>query len=240
VAKKEAQARIRINRLLEQAGWRFFPDKNGPDNIICESRITKTVYAPSLDLGNDFEKAAHGFVDYLLLNLDGKPVALVEAKREGIDPLDAKEQTREYAKSLGVRHIFLSNGIIHYYWDLSHGNPTRISHLLSLEQLGEASRWNPERCALAGDDDDGQRQRYQRIRLGGGVRARCGFGGQTSAGAALVWRGGLARGGGHAVHAVFHPGKIPSAAGRGGLRLLPVAVHAGPGLKQVSGRRGQE
>ena len=144
ILKKEAQARIRINRLLEQSGWRFFPDKNGPDNIICESRITKTVYSPAVDLGNDFEKSAHGFVDYLLLNSDRKPVGLVEAKREGIDPLDAKEQARDYAKSLGIRHIFLSNGIIHYYWDLSQGNPTRISHLLSLEQLGEASHWNPD------------------------------------------------------------------------------------------------
>jgi type I restriction enzyme R subunit len=144
VAKKEAQARIRINRLLEQAGWRFFPDKNGPDNIICESRITQKIYAPSTDFGNDFEKVTHGFVDYLLLNLDRKPVGLVEAKREGIDPLDAKQQARDYAKSLGIRHIFLSNGVVHYYWDLTQGNPTRISHLLSLEQLGEASRWNPD------------------------------------------------------------------------------------------------
>jgi len=144
MAKKEAQARIRINRLLEQSGWRFFPDQNGPDNIICESRITKSVYSPGLDLGNDFEKVSHGFVDYLLLNLDRKPVGLVEAKREGIDPLDAKEQARDYAKALGIRFIFLSNGIIHYYWDLSQGNPTRISHLLSLEDLGESSRWNPD------------------------------------------------------------------------------------------------
>ncbi|MDB6026779.1 MAG: type iii restriction protein res subunit, type restriction enzyme subunit [Verrucomicrobiales bacterium] len=138
-------ALFQLNRSgLEQAGWRFFPEKGGPDNIICECRISKKVYSPSLDLGNDFEKCGHGFVDYLLLNLDRKPVALVEAKREGIDPLDAKEQARDYAKSLGIRHIFLSNGIIQYYWDLSHGNPTRISHLLSLEQLGEASRWNPD------------------------------------------------------------------------------------------------
>ena len=142
--KKEAQARIRINRLLEQSGWRFFPDKNGPDNIICESRIAKRIYAPSTDFGDDFEKTIHGFVDYLLLNLERKPVAVVEAKREGIDPLDGKEQARDYAKSLGVRHVFLSNGIIHYYWDLAQGNPTRVSHLLSLEQLGEASAWNPD------------------------------------------------------------------------------------------------
>jgi type I restriction enzyme R subunit len=144
VPKKEAQARIRINRLLEQSDWRFFPDKNGPDNIICESRIAKKIYAPSTDFGDDFEKTIHGFVDYLLLNLERKPVAVVEAKRESIDPLDGKEQARDYAKSLGVRHVFLSNGIIHYYWDLAQGNPTRVSHLLSLEQLGEASVWNPD------------------------------------------------------------------------------------------------
>jgi len=91
VPKKEAQARIRINRLLEQVGWRFFPDKNGPDNIICESRISKKTYSPGTDFGDDFEKVIHGFVDYLLLNLERKPVAVVEAKREGIDPLDSKE-----------------------------------------------------------------------------------------------------------------------------------------------------
>ena len=30
---KEAKARIKINRLLEEAGWRFFDDENGPANI---------------------------------------------------------------------------------------------------------------------------------------------------------------------------------------------------------------
>jgi type I restriction enzyme R subunit len=118
MAKKEAQARIRINRLLEQVGWRFFPDKDGPDNIICECRTTKKTYSPNA-LGDDFEKTSHGFVDYVLLNLERKPVSVVEAKREETDPLDAKEQARDYAKSLGVRHIFLSNGQLQYYWDLT-------------------------------------------------------------------------------------------------------------------------
>ena len=142
--KKEAQARIRINKLLELAGWRFFPEDGKPDNIICECRVSKRVYSPSTDFGNDFEKIPHGFVDYLLLNNDRKPVALVEAKRESLSPLDGKEQARDYAKALGIRHIFLSNGIVHYYWDLTQGNPTRLSHLLTLDQLGEASAWNPD------------------------------------------------------------------------------------------------
>jgi len=143
MSRKEAQARIKINKLLELAGWRFFPDKNGPDNIICECRTTKKTYSPSA-LGDNFEKTSHGFVDYVLLNLERKPVSVVEAKREETDPLEAKEQARDYAKSLGVRHIFLSNGQLHYYWDLTQGNPTRVSHFLSLDQLGEASKWSPD------------------------------------------------------------------------------------------------
>ena len=71
-------------------------------------------FAPSVDLGADFERAPGGFVDYVLLNTDGR----AEAKREGIDPLSAKELARAYAESLGVSHIFLSNGLVHYYWNL--------------------------------------------------------------------------------------------------------------------------
>ncbi len=152
--KKEAQARIRINRLLEQADWRFFPEGGKPDNIICEHRTTKKVYQPAFDLGSDFDKAPDGFIDYLLLNLERKPVAVVEAKRESINPLDGKEQARAYALSMGVHHVFLSNGLVHYYWDLRHGNPTRISHLLSLDQLGEATKWNPDPALLIGTKVD--------------------------------------------------------------------------------------
>lgn len=72
------------------------------DNIICESRIAKKIYAPSTDFGDDFEKTTHGFIDYLLLNVDRRPVALVEAKRESIHPLEAKEQARDYAKAQGI------------------------------------------------------------------------------------------------------------------------------------------
>ena len=33
MSAKEAKARIKINKLLETAGWRFFDDENGPANI---------------------------------------------------------------------------------------------------------------------------------------------------------------------------------------------------------------
>jgi type I restriction enzyme R subunit len=146
----EAQSRITINKLLEEAGWRFLPDASGRrENIICEHRVTRRVFSPSQDLGQDFEHAPSGFIDYLLLNTDQRPVAVVEAKREGIDPLTAKEQARAYAESLGVCHIFLSNGLVHYYWNLRQGNPVKVSRFLPLEQLGKAAEWKPDAVRLA-------------------------------------------------------------------------------------------
>ena len=146
----EAQARITINKLLEEAGWRFLPDAQGQrENIVCEHRITRRVFSPSQDLGKDFEHAPNGFVDYVLLNTDQRPVAVTEAKREGIDPLTGKEQARAYAESLGVWHIFLSNGLVHYYWNLRQGNPVKVSRFLPLEQLGKAAEWRPDSARLA-------------------------------------------------------------------------------------------
>jgi type I restriction enzyme R subunit len=99
MSKKEAQARIKINKLLELAGWRFFPDKDGLDNIICECRTTRKTYSPNA-LGDNFEKTSHGFVDYVLLNLERKPVSVVEAKREETDPLEAKEATNPGSRAI--------------------------------------------------------------------------------------------------------------------------------------------
>jgi type I restriction enzyme R subunit len=146
----EAQARITINKLLEEAGWRFLPDAQGrKENIVCEHRVSGKAFAPNVDLGADFERAPGGFVDYVLLNTDGKPVAVVEAKKEGIDPLTAKEQARAYAESLGVSHIFLSNGLVHFYWNLRQGNPVKVSRFYPLEQLGKAAEWKPDAARLA-------------------------------------------------------------------------------------------
>lgn len=39
---KEAKARIKINKLLEEAGWRFFDNENGPANILLENFVKIT------------------------------------------------------------------------------------------------------------------------------------------------------------------------------------------------------
>ncbi|CAN5508201.1 hypothetical protein BH20VER3_BH20VER3_19360 [soil metagenome] len=146
----EAQARITINKMLENAGWRFLSDGEGNrENVILEHRLSGRTFSPNADPGNDFERAPEGFVDYVLLNTDGRAIAVVEAKRESIDPLTAKEQARAYAENLNASHIFLSNGLVHWYWNLRQGNPVKVSRFLPLEQLGKAAEWRPDAKRLA-------------------------------------------------------------------------------------------
>jgi type I restriction enzyme R subunit len=147
---KEASARIKINRLLEAAGWRFFADEAGLATIRLESKVT--LNAADLDaLGENFEKSARGFVDFLLLNDKGIPVIVLEAKAESKDPLVGKEQARKYAKSQNCRFVILSNGNLHYFWDLEHGNPHTITTFPTPASVQGIQKAPPDPLKLAGE-----------------------------------------------------------------------------------------
>jgi type I site-specific restriction endonuclease len=122
---KEATARIKINKLLEAAGWRFFADSTGPANIQLEPSVALTKQALN-DLGENFEKASKGYIDFLLLNEKTFPFIVLEAKAEDKNPLVGKEQARKYAKSQNCRFVILSNGNLHYFWDLERGNARAV------------------------------------------------------------------------------------------------------------------
>lgn len=143
--QKEAKARILINDLLRRSGWRFFADETGPANIALEANVKLNKAA--LDaLGDDFEKTSNGFIDYLLLDERGFPLAVLEAKSEKYDPLVGKEQARRYALSQNVRFVILSNGNLHYFWDLEQGNPLLITEYPRPESFAHfhAFKPNPE------------------------------------------------------------------------------------------------
>ena len=124
--KNEATARIKINKLLEESGWRFFASPEGPANIQLEPAVA--VKPNDLNaLGDNFEKSSKGFIDFLLLNAKGFPLIILEAKSEEKNPLTGKEQARKYARSLNCRFVLLSNGNMHYFWDLERGNPYVVS-----------------------------------------------------------------------------------------------------------------
>ncbi len=148
--KNEAKARIKINRLLEDAGWRFYDDENGRANIQLEQGVSITKQDIN-SFGEDFEKTHKGYIDFLLLDDKGFPLVVLEAKREDKNPLDGKEQARKYAKSINVRYIILSNGDLHFYWDRESGNPTPIRVFQTQESLLDRKKYKPNPDALVNE-----------------------------------------------------------------------------------------
>lgn len=133
----EAAARIRINRLLEDAGWCLVDGGGQKANVELEPGVDIT------KVGDDFEHTATGFIDYLLLDDHGFPVCVLEAKREKIHPLTGKEQARDYAKGKNARFVILSNGLSHYLWDTDGGNPEIITELPTQASLQHRSDYQP-------------------------------------------------------------------------------------------------
>jgi type I restriction enzyme, R subunit len=133
--KNEAHARIKINQLLTEAGWRFFDNEEGKANILLENHVKIT--QQEIDAGAmTMRKQKMVRLDFLLVDSDNKPICVLEAKKESLHPLVAKEQARKYAKTVGARYVILSNGIVHYFWDTTKGNPKPIYKFPSPDEIG--------------------------------------------------------------------------------------------------------
>ena len=146
----EATARLKINKLLESAGWRFFDEGGKPANIRLEAGVEMNT------LGDNFEKTRKGFIDFLLLDERGFPLIVLEAKSEEKQPLAGKEQARKYARSQNCRFVILSNGNLHYFWDLDRGNPYIITAFPTPDSVTgyQKTAPNPQRLVdeRVGDD----------------------------------------------------------------------------------------
>ena len=93
--QNEAFSRILIDKALEASGW----DLLDPQQVRFELNM------------------ANGRADYLLKDSLGRILCVLEAKREDLDPYDAKEQARGYAENLEAQFIILSNGREHWFWN---------------------------------------------------------------------------------------------------------------------------
>lgn len=153
MGKKEAKARIKINKLLEESGWRFFDSEGKSANIVLEQNV-KISQKDFDNLGENFEKTKNGYTDFTLLDENSFPIAVLEAKSEDKHPLVGKEQARTYAKSLNARYVILSNGNLHYFWDLEIGNPQIITKYPTSESLGTRNKYEPNRNTLVRENID--------------------------------------------------------------------------------------
>lgn len=124
----EADARILIDELLRNAGW----DPADKSQVLAEH--------PS---------STSGPADYLLLDSRGHPLAVLEAKREGIDPYTAKQQVLPYAQDRGAPFIFLSNGEIIYFWDYANEDARLVNSFYSRRDMERLVAMRENRKPLA-------------------------------------------------------------------------------------------
>ncbi len=98
--------RLFIDMMLQEARWQVLTD----EGFIVPSKACIEVEVTGMPNG-----ANKGYADYVLFGADGKPLAVVEAKRTSIDPIKGRHQAELYADCLerkyGVRPvIYCSNG----------------------------------------------------------------------------------------------------------------------------------
>lgn len=101
----------------------------------------------------------NGFVDYVLWGDDGKPLAVVEAKRTKRDARVGQQQAKLYADCLehayGQRPvIFYSNGYEHWIWDDAFYPPRRVQGFYEKDELELLIRRRTTRASLADTEID--------------------------------------------------------------------------------------
>ena len=140
----EAETRDRwIDELLKEAGW---PLDQKRDREFPVTGMPNTT--------------GEGFVDYVLWGDDGKPLAVVEAKRTRRDPRVGQQQAKLYADCLeamfGQRPIiFCTNGYEHWIWDDVMYPPRRVQGFYKKAELELLVQRRTTRRVLADTKIDG-------------------------------------------------------------------------------------
>ncbi len=119
--------RLLIDVLLKEAGW------NASAPNATEVEVQGMPILKSGDTGT-------GYVDYVLWGDNGKPLALVEAKRTSKRPDSGKHQAKLYADCLEQQYqqrpvIFYSNGDETWLWDDLNYPPRPVLGFLKKEEL---------------------------------------------------------------------------------------------------------
>lgn len=126
--RNEASTRTElIDTQLARAGW---------------SRNRRTLIEEYLLKASEPDSAYSNeqFADYVLLGSDGKPIAVVEAKRSARDEIAGKRQAADYADAIKAKFgddpfIFLTNGKEIQFWDRDRYAPRKIAGFYTRDDL---------------------------------------------------------------------------------------------------------
>ncbi|QDU82618.1 type I restriction enzyme EcoKI subunit R [Polystyrenella longa] len=114
-----------------------------------------------------------GYVDYVLWGDDGKPLAVVEAKRTTADPEVGQQQAKLYADCLEQKHgqrpiIFYTNGYKTWMWDDKTYPPREVAGFYKKDELSRLMlrRSQRQELAVAGVKDEIAGRYYQKRVIG--------------------------------------------------------------------------
>ena len=127
-----------IDLLLKEAGWELDPTKNF-----------------EVEVAGMPNEQGKGYVDYVLWADDGKPLALIEAKRTKKDAKVGMQQAKLYADCLEAKYqqrpvIFCSNGYDHWIWDDAMYPPRSVQGFYKKSELELLIQRRTSRKPLAG------------------------------------------------------------------------------------------
>jgi type I restriction enzyme R subunit len=132
----EAQTRKRlIDSKLGSAGW----ITNDRTRVIEEYDIV--VGAERVPGERVYDYSGHLFCDYVLLGKDGKPLAVVEAKRTSSNAETGREQAKQYCERIHQRlggktpFCFYTNGYEIFLWDLGIYPPRKVAGFPTRDDL---------------------------------------------------------------------------------------------------------
>lgn len=137
-----------IDQRLKQAGWNVADRTQVVEEFdihINEAAEPVTPYA------------GHQFSDYVLLGKDGKPLAVVEAKKTSVDAALGREQAKQYCYNIQstqgceLPFCFYTNGHDIYFWDLDNYPPRKVYGFPSREDLERYAYLRKARKALTGE-----------------------------------------------------------------------------------------
>lgn len=152
--EKESDARIIIDDLLRKAGW----DPADKSMVLTEVTVKGSGGAGfageegnlgSASVTGGADEVPTGRADYVLLGQNGRPLAVIEAKRSAFHPYAAKQQVLPYAKRMGAPFIFLTNGELIYFWDYTNDDARIVNAFFSRRDLERLIHMRQERRPLA-------------------------------------------------------------------------------------------
>lgn len=149
MGSSEQDARILVNELLKTANW----DITDKFQVKTEVPVVYSDFVKETQkntyLKENYEISKSGFADYVLYDQTGRPLAVVEAKKEAFDPYRAKQQVLPYAKSINAPFIFLSNGDLIYFWDYHNDDARVVNSFFSRKDLEKQVYMREEKKPLA-------------------------------------------------------------------------------------------